>query len=167
MTSAHRLLHRTLGRPPRRFFTECTPARRLWESVGCAAVSGAVTGLTLGWNLWLYLATAGLASICGIPAATQHRTLRGAVARTTIGGFVWAAAVLAVFGLTGNSAVTHLPDPIGWYLVIATLPATAVGWGVWLLARRLQRTGVPLELHQTHARTLPAVPVPLEVREAA
>lgn len=112
-------------------------ARRAWETFGCAAVSGAVTGLALGWNLWLYLATAGLASACGIPAATQHRTLRGAVARTTVGGFVWAAAVLGVFLLCGRQAVTTLPDPIGWYLVLATLPATGVGWAVWAYAHRV------------------------------
>ncbi|MCX6396209.1 MAG: hypothetical protein NTV23_06965 [Propionibacteriales bacterium] len=166
MTTARRLLHHTLGRPPQRFFTECSLARRAWETAGCAAVSGAVTGFTLGWNLWFYLATAGIASVAGIPAATQHRTLSGAVARTTIGGFVWAAAVLAVFELTGKTAVTHLPDPIGWYLVIATLPATAVGWGVWLLARRLQRTELHLEPHHPHTPALRWSP-PLEVREAA
>lgn len=168
MTTARRLLHHTLGRPPRRFFVECSLSRRAWETIGCSAVSGAVTGLTLGWNLWLYLATAGLASVCGIPAATQHRTLWGAIARTTVGGFVWAAAVLVVFLLTGHKAVTHLPDPVGWYLVMATLPATAVGWGVWTLARRLRRTGLHFEVHHHVSRPhLPLVPAPVSVGDAA
>ncbi|RZI88198.1 MAG: hypothetical protein EOO67_13430 [Microbacterium sp.] len=167
MTTARRLLHSTLGRPPRTLYDEMPLARRAWETVGCAAVSGAVTGLTLGWNLWFYLATAGLASVAGIPAATQHRTLRGAVARTTVGGFVWAGAVLVVFLLGGNDAVTTLPDPVGWYLVLATLPATAVGWGVWTYAHRLHSVHLEVAASQPARTHLPVVPVPLTGEAAA
>ena len=168
MTRLRFLLDKTLGQPPRCLFVEFSLRRRAWETFGCAAVSGVVTGFALGLNLWLYLATAGIASIGGIPAATQHRTRWGAVARTTVGGFVWAAAVLLVFLATGRQATTHLPDPIGWYLVIATLPATAVGWIVWTVARRLS----PEALHRqpqptrTGRRLRPAGPLPAQAAAA-
>lgn len=150
MTSLRRHLVTTLGTPPRRHFCEFSRLRQAWEAVGCAAVSGAVTGFALGLNVWLYLATAGIASIGGIPAATQHRTRRGATVRATIGGFVWAAAVLGVYLASGRAAVTHLPDPLGWYLLLATLPATAVGWSVWTLAMRLRTRA---HLGEPHPRT--------------
>lgn len=129
----------TVVAAPRALYAEWSLLRRAWEGVGCAAVAGAVTGYALGTNLWLYLATAALASVAGIPAATQHRTLRGALIRTTVGGFVWAAAVLGVFLARGADAVARVPDPIGWYLLFATLPATGVGWLVWTITNRRSR----------------------------
>lgn len=151
MTFARHLLSRTLSPPPR-YFGELSVLRRAWESVGCAAVTGAVSGFALGASLWLYLGTAGLASVGGIPAATQHRTLRAAMVRATVGGFVWAALVLVVFLTRGHDAVTTVPDPIGWYLLLATLPATAVGWLVWTLADRVSRGAPRREERPTRTR---------------
>lgn len=157
MTLIRRLASQTLS-PPRRYFSELSVVRRAWESVGCAAVAGAVSGFLLGTSLLLYLGTAGLASVGGIPAATQHRTLRGAMIRATVGGFVWAGAVLVVFLAHGRDAVTTVPDPIGWYLVLATLPATAVGWLVWTVAQRLSQATLHHQLRPLRTRQ-PQLPV--------
>lgn len=123
---------------PRQHFADFSAPRQLWEGVGCAFIAGAVTGWALGTNLWLYLATAGIAAVAGVPAATQHRTLRGALIRTTVGGFLWALAVLLVFLARGQAAVMPLPNPLGLYLVTTTLPATTVGWLVWSWTNRLR-----------------------------
>jgi hypothetical protein len=133
----------TAGFAPRSMFADWSLARRAWESVGCPAVAGAVTGVALGTSAWLYLLTAVIASVTGIPAATQHRTLRGAVARTTVGGFAWALAVVTVFVLRGHAATYRVPDPIGWYLLLATLPATAIGWAVWTVTSRVSPARLP------------------------
>ncbi|HET6153456.1 MAG TPA: hypothetical protein VFE15_10890 [Marmoricola sp.] len=119
---------------PRRNFADFSVARQVWEGVGCAALAGSVTGVALGTSAWLYLATAALATIAGIPAATQHRTLRGALVRTSVGGFVWAGAVLMVYALCGQTAAFPVLQP-QWYLVSTTLPAMAVGWLVWTWAQ--------------------------------
>lgn len=179
MTSLRRLLENTLC-SPQCAFSDWSLRRKIWETVGCAALAGALTGYALGVNLWFYLATAAVASIVGLPAAAQHRTLRGALLRTTIGGFIWAATVLAVFLSTGREATSRLPDPLGWYLLLATLPATAAGWAVWTLARRLRaRAQNPAHHHaqnpgQHHAQRpprtarphLPAAPLPALAGEA-
>jgi hypothetical protein len=128
---------------PRAMFADFSLTRRAWESVGCPVAAGAVTGYCLGLSAWLYLLTAVIASITGIPAATQHRTLRGAIARTTVGGFAWAASVVAVFVLSGQEATYRVPDPIGWYLLLATLPATAIGWAVWTVTERVSPHRLP------------------------
>ena len=127
---------------PRRHFADFSLARQLWEGFGCAALAGAVSGLALGTSLWLYLATAGLASVAGLPAATQHSTLKGALVRTSFGGTVWAAAVLIVFSSIGNAPVMPSPDPV-WYLVLTTVPATLVGWLVWAWTHRSDQAAVP------------------------
>lgn len=166
MTYVHRLLAKALG-APRRYFSDLPFGRRAWEAVGCAGVSGALSGFALGTSLWLYLGTAGVASLGGIPAATQHRTLRGAMIRATVGGFVWAATVLVVFLAFGHDAVTTVPDPIGWYLVLATAPATAVGWLVWTAAHRLSQAALHVPRPpQTRRLHLPAVPLPAQAAEA-
>jgi hypothetical protein len=120
----------------RRHFADFSVPRQVWEGVGCAALAGAVTGYALGTSLWLYLATAGLAAVAGVPAATQHRTLRGALIRTSVGGFVWATAVLFVYLLRGEASVFPIPQP-QWYLATTTIPAMAVGWLVWTWSNRL------------------------------
>lgn len=153
--------------PARPQFADFSRARQVWETAGCAILAGAVTGWALGTSLLLYLGTAGLASLAGLPAATQHRTLRGALTRTTVGGFLWAAAVLTVFLLTGREAVTHVPDPIGWYLVLATLPATAAGWAVWSWTNRVSASAtLVLRPSRTGASHLPGVPLPARVGAA-
>lgn len=167
MTFIRLLISQALS-PPRRYFSELSGVRRAWEAVGCAAVAGAVSGFLLGTSLLLYLGTAGVASVGGIPAATQHRTLRGAMIRATVGGFVWASAVLVVFLVHGRDAVTTVPDPIGWYLPLATLPATVVGWLVWTAAHRLNQAAPHRSLQppRTTRLHLPVVPLPAPAGEA-
>jgi hypothetical protein len=133
----------TTGFAPRSLFADWSLTRRAWESVGCPVVAGAVTGFALGTSAWLYLLTAVVASVTGIPAATQHRTLGGALARTTIGGFAWAAAVVVVFVARGQEATYRIPDPIGWYLLLATLPAAVIGGLVWTLTARVSPDRLP------------------------
>ncbi|HEX4190909.1 MAG TPA: hypothetical protein VHZ06_07920 [Marmoricola sp.] len=123
---------------PRRHFADFSVARQLWEGVGCAALAGAITGFALGTSAWLYLATAALATVAGIPAATQHRTLRGALVRTAVGGFVWATAVMVVYAMRGQEAAFPVLQP-EWYLASTTFPAMAVGWLVWTWSQRISR----------------------------
>lgn len=123
------------SQPCRRHFADFSLPRQLWEGFGCAALAGAVSGLTLTAALWLYLATAGLAAVAGLPAATQHRTLRGALIRTSVGGSVWAGAVLVAALATGTASTLPTPDPVV-YLVLTTVPAMAAGWIVWTWTNR-------------------------------
>jgi len=135
MTSSRSLTPKT-SKPCRRQFADFSVVRQLWEGIGCAVLAGAITGYCLGTNLWLYLGTATIAAVAGVPAATQHSSLRGALVRTTVGGFLWALAVLVVFVARGHEAVMPLPNPLALYLVTTTLPAMVVGWLVWAWTNR-------------------------------
>lgn len=120
---------------PRRHFVDFSVPRQLWEGVGCAGMAGAVSGLALGAGLWLYLATATVAAIGGLPAGTQHRTLRGALLRTAVGGTVWAAFVLITALGIGAASSLPTPDPVV-YLVLTAVPATFAGWLAWTWSHR-------------------------------
>lgn len=165
MSNVHAFLRQLLGDPSQGRFAEFSRARQAWETLGCAATAGALSGFLLGTQMWLYLTSAGIASVAGIPAAAQHRTLRAAVARTTAGGFAWSASVLGVFLAIGNEATSRVPDPIGWHLVLATLPATAVGFVVWTVADRLSRSpALPARRpSRTGSSHRPVGPLPAQV----
>ncbi|QJY46062.1 hypothetical protein [Pseudonocardia broussonetiae] len=107
----------------------------MWESLGGAIVTGAGCGVLLGFTVWGYLAGVLVSFVGGFPAGGQHRTLRGALARGFLGGFLWAASVVVVIGLSGRTATVPLPVPPIAFLPWGIVPACIVAVTGWLITR--------------------------------
>ena len=120
-------------------FSDMSIGRKAWESVGGALVTGIVAGLLLGVTWWAYGLAVLVAVVGGFPAGSQHRTLRGALARGAVGGAVWAIGVLLGSELTGRTPTVALPDPNIALVLWGVIPACAVGAISWYLGRRASR----------------------------
>lgn len=118
------------------YFEEMSLSRRAWESVGGAVVTGALTGILLGVNLWAYLAATLVSVAGGIPAGSQHRTMSGAVLRGFVGGISWAATLLIVHGATGSTATAALPEPSVTFLPFCFIPTMLMAAIVSFVANR-------------------------------
>ncbi|WP_216907493.1 hypothetical protein [Nocardia noduli] len=128
------------------YFDEMSPSRRVWESVGGAVLTGALTGILLGVNLWAYIAATLVSVVGGIPAGSQHRTLGGALLRGFLAGTLWGAATLIVHDVTGSTATATLPEPPLSFLPFCFTPTALVAAIVWLVAsRRRASTGNGLD----------------------
>lgn len=127
------------------YFHDMSSPRQVWEAVGGALVTGALVGLFLDLSVWLYIAGIAVSFIGGSPAATQHRTLRGALARAGLGGLVWGCAVLLFSSLVSRDETVALPEPRVGYLVFAIVPplllALVVWWVTGLRAQAAARRG--------------------------
>ena len=84
-------------------------ARRAWEAVGGPLVAGTVAGLALAVSTWAYVGAVVVVDLSSLPVGPQHRTWRGALLRSSLGGVLFAVAVLVV-NAVGDSAAMGCPS---------------------------------------------------------
>ncbi|MEO3785902.1 hypothetical protein ABGB12_21450 [Actinocorallia sp. B10E7] len=118
------------------YYSDMSPGRRAWEAIGAPLVVGAVCGLALGVASWLYYTGVVISVIGGLLVGSQHRALKGAVARGLVGGALWGVALLIVHALTDRQATARLPDPQVIYLIFTILPGGLLAGVSFLLFRR-------------------------------
>lgn len=119
------------GTSPQAPFASWSRPRQAWEGAGGPLLAGALCGVALHVDLWLYLGLVVLSVLGGLPSGRQHRTWCGAAARAVLGGAVWASAVLLVSALATRSPVVAFPDPSAWFLMYGIVPSLAVASIVW------------------------------------
>jgi len=123
------------------YLSDMPQPKKVWEAAGGAIVTGIICGYLSTTTGWAYYVALAVTIIGGLPAGSQHRTLRGAALRGVAAGGLWSLALLATIQISDREAGDAIPRPMWVIVVIAVVFTALVSSVVWTIVnRRRQRT---------------------------